>query len=112
MACPALCLRLRLPADEVAMQGAIEAAGTTCTLVSAFLSKAPSIPVVRRHARSEGGQFHFAPAVQVCLGEGLAVCALPPDPSVCCHLSLSSVFCTPAIACQLSGTRLPLPVPS
>ena len=47
------------------MQGAIETAGTTCTLVSAFLSKAPSIPVVRRHARSEGGQFHFAPAVQV-----------------------------------------------
>ncbi|KAL4424467.1 hypothetical protein ABPG77_006405 [Micractinium sp. CCAP 211/92] len=54
--------------DEVAMQGAIEAAGTVATLVSAFLSKAPSIPVVRRHARSDGGQFHFAPAVQVVHG--------------------------------------------
>ncbi|KAI3433843.1 hypothetical protein D9Q98_003646 [Chlorella vulgaris] len=54
--------------DEVAMQGAIEAAGTTTTVVSAFLSKAPSIPVVRRHARSEGGQFQFAPAVQVVSG--------------------------------------------
>ncbi|KAL4437093.1 hypothetical protein ABPG75_004232 [Micractinium tetrahymenae] len=59
--------------DEVAMQGAIEAAGTVATFVSAFLSKlrlltAPSIPVVRRHARSEGGQFHFAPAVQVVNG--------------------------------------------
>ncbi len=30
--------------------------------------QAPSIPVVRRHARSDGGQFHFAPAVQVVHG--------------------------------------------
>lgn len=31
--------------------------------------QAPAIPVVRRHSRGEG-QFHFAPAVQVRLGEG------------------------------------------
>lgn len=47
--------RLSLLADEVAMQGAIEAAGTTTTVVSAFLSK------VMRSKRACGGLPHHKP---------------------------------------------------
>lgn len=53
--------------DKNALTGAIQAAGAISTEVSAFLSRAPSIPMVRRHARGEGS-FHFAPAVQVVSG--------------------------------------------
>lgn len=51
--------------DAVALQGAIEAAGATCTEVAAALSRAPSLPMVRRHSRGDGQQMHFAPPVQV-----------------------------------------------
>ncbi|PSC67080.1 putative amino-acid acetyltransferase chloroplastic isoform X1 [Micractinium conductrix] len=42
--------------------------GVKVVLVCGAAQQAPSIPVVRRHARSEGGSFHFAPAVQVVNG--------------------------------------------
>jgi amino-acid N-acetyltransferase len=50
-----------------AMQVAMEAAGSLCTEISAALSRAPSIPMVRRHARGDG-PLSFAPAVQVVSG--------------------------------------------
>lgn len=53
--------------DAFTLGGAIEAAGATCTEVSAQLSRAPSIPMVRRHSRGDG-QLHFGPAVQVVSG--------------------------------------------
>lgn len=53
--------------DNIAIKAAIEAAGTIATEVSARLSRAPSIPMVRRHARGDG-QMHFGPAVQVVTG--------------------------------------------
>jgi hypothetical protein len=51
-----------------------------------LLLQAPSIPVVRRHARSEGGQFQFAPAVQVWV-QPLPFCfaAVPVLPYQCCR---------------------------
>ena len=53
-ACPIECAAHALPAvpaaraDEVAMRGAIEVAGTTSTLVSAFLSKVAAQPALLR----------------------------------------------------------------
>lgn len=53
--------------DADTMRIAIETAGTISTEISAQLSRAPSIPMMRRHSRGEG-KFHFAPAVQVVSG--------------------------------------------
>lgn len=54
--------------DRATLEGALEAAATTATEVAALLSKAPSLPMVRRHARGDGQQMHFAPPVQVMSG--------------------------------------------
>ena len=53
--------------DMETMKIAIGTAGTISTEISAQLSRAPSIPMMRRHSRGEG-KFHFAPAVQVVSG--------------------------------------------
>jgi amino-acid N-acetyltransferase len=51
------------------MKIALETAGCISTEISAQLSRAPSIPMMRRHSRGEGSRnFHFAPAVQVVSG--------------------------------------------
>jgi amino-acid N-acetyltransferase len=54
--------------DHDVMKIALETAGCISTEISAQLSRAPSIPMMRRHSRGEGGRFHFAPAVQVVSG--------------------------------------------
>jgi amino-acid N-acetyltransferase len=54
--------------DQDVMKIALETAGCISTEISAQLSRAPSIPMMRRHSRGEGGRFHFAPAVQVVSG--------------------------------------------
>lgn len=53
--------------DAEVMRLAIEAAGTVSTEITGTLSRAPSVPMVRRHARGEG-KFQFAPAVHVITG--------------------------------------------
>lgn len=53
--------------DTEVMRLAIEAAGTVSTEITGTLSRAPSVPMVRRHARGEG-KFQFAPAVHVITG--------------------------------------------
>ena len=53
--------------DAETMKIAVAAAGSISTEIAAQLSRAPSIPMMRRHARGEG-RFHFAPAVQVVSG--------------------------------------------
>ncbi|PSC67075.1 Amino-acid acetyltransferase, partial [Micractinium conductrix] len=56
------------PAESAAeLNFAADADSSEAPLVT-LTAAAPSIPVVRRHARSEGGSFHFAPAVQVVNG--------------------------------------------
>jgi amino-acid N-acetyltransferase len=55
--------------DEETLAAAVAAAGRVSTEVTALLSKAPSVPVVRRHARGAGaGAGRFAPAVPVVAG--------------------------------------------
>ncbi|KAL4539240.1 hypothetical protein Ndes2526B_g02506 [Nannochloris sp. 'desiccata'] len=54
--------------DHDVMKIALETAGCISTEISAQLSRAPSIPMMRRHSRGEGSRFHFAPAVQVVSG--------------------------------------------
>lgn len=53
--------------NEETLQAAIEAAGRTVTEITAHLSKAISIGMVRRHSRGEG-KYQFSPAVQVVNG--------------------------------------------
>lgn len=60
-----------------------------------LLMQAPSIPVVRRHARSEGGQFQFAPAVQVWV-QPLPFCFAAGQ---CCRTSVAVL----APCCFVSG---------
>lgn len=46
------------------LEAAVEAAGRTRTAVERYLSRAPSVPVFRRHAKDDG-EMHFGPALQV-----------------------------------------------
>jgi len=54
--------------DQEVMKVALETASCISTEISAQLSRAPSIPMMRRHSRGEGSGFNFAPAVQVVSG--------------------------------------------
>lgn len=57
--------------DEVTLEAAIEAAGKTRTMVEQFLSRGPSVPVIRRHAKSDT-EMHFGPAIRVVSGNYVA----------------------------------------
>jgi len=52
------------------LEAAVEAAGRTRTAVEQYLSRAPSVPVFRRHAKDDG-EMHFGPALNVVRGLGL-----------------------------------------
>lgn len=57
--------------DAAALEAAIEAAGRGRTAVEQFLSRGPSVPVFRRHAKGEG-EMHFGPALSVVSGNYVA----------------------------------------
>ncbi|KAI8462509.1 MAG: N-acetylglutamate synthase [Monoraphidium minutum] len=53
------------------LEAAVEAAGRSRTAVERYLSRAPSVPVFRRHAKDDG-EMHFGPALQVVSGNYVA----------------------------------------
>eukprot|EP00878_Enallax_costatus_P017195 GHUV01018052.1.p1 GENE.GHUV01018052.1~~GHUV01018052.1.p1 ORF type:complete len:308 (+),score=52.39 GHUV01018052.1:133-1056(+) len=57
--------------DANALEAAVEAAGRSRTAVEQFLSRGPSVPVFRRHAKGEG-EMHFGPALNVVGGNYVA----------------------------------------
>lgn len=65
------CPSNRSVTDQQALDAVIQATGAARTLVEQFLSKGPSVPVIRRHAKSEQ-EMHFAPAIRVVSGNYVA----------------------------------------
>lgn len=57
--------------DIAALEAAVEAAGRGRTAVEQFLSRGPSVPVFRRHAKGDG-EMHFGPALNVVSGNYVA----------------------------------------
>lgn len=57
--------------DASALEAAVEAAGRSRTAVEQMLSRGPSVPVFRRHAKGEG-EMHFGPALNVVGGNYVA----------------------------------------
>lgn len=57
--------------DAAALEVAVEAAGRSRTAVEQFLSRGPSVPVFRRHAKGET-EMHFGPALSVVSGNYVA----------------------------------------
>ena len=54
-----------------ALEAAVEAAGRSRTAAEQYLSKGPSVPVFRRHSKSDG-EMHFGPALNVVSGNYVA----------------------------------------
>ncbi|KAF8060080.1 NAGS2 [Scenedesmus sp. PABB004] len=57
--------------DAAVLGAAVEAAGRSRTAVEQFLSRGPSVPVFRRHAKGET-EMHFGPALNVVSGNYVA----------------------------------------
>ncbi|WIA33803.1 hypothetical protein OEZ86_006913 [Tetradesmus obliquus] len=57
--------------DAAALEAAVQAAGRSRTAVEQFLSRGPSVPVFRRHAKGET-EMHFGPALNVVSGNYVA----------------------------------------
>jgi len=56
-----------------ALEAAVEAAGRARTAAEQYLSRGPSVPVFRRHAKADGGgEMHFGPALSVVSGNCVA----------------------------------------
>jgi hypothetical protein len=98
----------RITRPEV-LEAAVEAAGRTRTAVERYLSRAPSVPVFRRHAKDDG-EMHFGPALNVVRGAAAARAAAPARAALrsCCFAATAPA---PLRAWSARGPLTPLPPP-